>query len=282
MQGAQMDDSKPKLIGDFMSCGSRAHLLWGDQDDKEMVGNNKLVDCVVQSDYPKTLDGSFLTLGVGVISKDKEKNIDSSRDLISKIDGAIGTQLNPSHGESGYGSSLFPEFRMEVGLPNFQTYAGGFSSIGENAVGLPSLKHYFGGIGQNTRESFNLSASTGSIHNVDSCTLSDNDLGVADSPSSNFSLSPLQMLPMPQCHVPHTFLTPGGQKFGAGFTNIGPNQGFGVSSNIENIINQSGLPLDQSFHSLSGTSSLVQSRSHLDCLFKNSTEWLPCLHYLLL
>ncbi|XVF74874.1 hypothetical protein PTKIN_Ptkin13bG0145800 [Pterospermum kingtungense] len=263
MQGARMDDSKPELIRDFMSCGSRAHLVLGNQGDKEMVSNNKLVDCVVQADYPETLDGNFLTLGVGVISEDEAKTNDSSRDFISKIDGAIGTQLNLSHSRSGYGSSLFPDFRMGVGLSDFRTYAGGSSSIEDNAIGLSSLKHNGGvpSMVQNTGESSNVSAFIGSMHNVDGRAISENDLRVADSTTSNFSSSPLQMRPMPQCHVPHPFLTPGGQKFGSGFANIDPNQGFGVSSNVENIRNQSGLPPHQSFHSLSGTSSIVHGSS---------------------
>ncbi|XWS11693.1 hypothetical protein CRYUN_Cryun37aG0020800 [Craigia yunnanensis] len=231
MQGAKMDDSKPELIGNFLNCGSRAHFLWGAQDGKEMGSNNNLV----QSDYPETLDGSFLTLGVGVNTEARSKSNASRRDFISKIDGAINTQLNPSYGQSGYGSSFSPDFIMAAGLSDFQTYAGGFSSIEENAVGLSN-----------------------------GCTLSEYDLGVAGN-SSNFSSSPLQMLSMPQCHAPHPFLTPGDQKFGAGFANIDPNQGFyslsDVSSNVEHIRNQSGLPPNQCFRSLSGTSPIVHSCS---------------------
>ena len=268
MQGVKMDESKPELIGNFMSCGSRAHLLWGAQDGKEMGSDNNLVDCVVQSDYPETLDGSFLTLGVGVNTEVRSKSNVSSRDFISKIDGAIGTQLNPSHGQSDYGSSFSPDFRMAAGLSDFQTYAGGFCSIEENAVGLSSLKHNFGGVPsivQNAGESSNASAFAGSVHNVDGCILSEYDLGVAGSTRSNFSSSPLQMLPMPQCHVPHPVLTPGDQKFGAGFANIDPNQGFlslsDVSSNVEHIRNQSGLPPNQCFRSLSGSSPIVHVSS---------------------
>ncbi|XP_022714719.1 uncharacterized protein LOC111274373 [Durio zibethinus] len=268
MQGAKMDDSKPQSIGNSMSCGSREHLLWGAQDGREMGCNYNLVDCVVQSNYPETLDGSFLTLGVGINTGARSKSKDSSRDFISKIDGAINTQLNPSHGQSGYGNSFSPDFQMAAGLSDFQTYAGGFSTIEENAVGLSSLKHNFRGlpsIVQNAGESSNVSSFAGSMQNVDDCTLSKYDIGVAGNTSSNFSLSPSQMLPTPQSHFPHPFLTPGDQKFGAGFANIDPNQGFhglsGVSSNVEHIRRQSGLPSNQGFCSLSGTSLIVHSSS---------------------
>ncbi|XVF23339.1 hypothetical protein REPUB_Repub13aG0029600 [Reevesia pubescens] len=266
MQGPEMDGSKPQSIGNSMSSGSRSPFFWGAQDGKEMGSNNNLVDCVVQSDYPETLDGSFLTLGVGVNTEATPKSNDSSREFIGKIDGAMHTQLIPSLGQSGYGSPLSPDFKMTAGLPIIQTYAGRFSSIEENTVGLSSLKHNFGGlpsIVQYAGESFNVSAFAGSMQNVDGCALSEYDLGVAASTSSNFSLSPLQMLPIPQSHLAHSFLTPGDEKFGAGFADIDLNQGFhdlsGVSSNPEHIIHQLGLPPSRSFRSLSGTSGIVHS-----------------------
>ncbi|XVF23340.1 hypothetical protein REPUB_Repub13aG0029700 [Reevesia pubescens] len=102
-------------------------------------------------------------------------------------------QLIPSQAQSGYGSSLSLDFKMKAGLPVFQTYVGRLCSIEENAVGLSSLKHNFGGlpsIVQNAGESSYVSAFAGSMQNVDGCALSEYDLGVAASTSSNFSLSP--------------------------------------------------------------------------------------------
>ncbi|XP_017977998.1 PREDICTED: uncharacterized protein LOC18595483 isoform X3 [Theobroma cacao] len=281
MQGAKVYNSKPQSIGNFMSCGSRAPLLCGAQDGREMGSNNNLVDCVVQSDYPETLDGSFLTLGVGVNTESRSKANALSRDFIGKIDGAIKMQLNPSHVQSGYESSFSPDFRMAVALSDNQTYAGGFSSIEENAVGLSSLKHNldglhsivqnagessnvsaFAGTVQNAGESSNVSAFAGPVQNVDSCSLSEYHLGVSDSTSSNFSLSTSQMLPMPQSHVSHPLLTPDDQKFCTGFANIDPFHGLsGVSPNIVHISSQSGLPPNQSFLGLPGGSPIVHGSS---------------------
>ncbi|XP_021298377.1 uncharacterized protein LOC110427228 isoform X2 [Herrania umbratica] len=281
MQGAKVDNSKPQSIGNFMSRGSRAPVSCGAQDGREMESNSNLVDCVVQSDYPETLDGSFLTLGVGVNKESRSKANASSRDFIGKIDGPIKMQLNPSHVQSGYESSFSPDFRMAVALSDNQTYAGGFSSIEENAVGLSCLKHNldglhsvvqnagessnvsaFAGTVQNAGESSNVSAFAGPMQNVDSCSLSEYHLGVSDCTSSNFSLSPLQMLPMPQSHISHPLLTADDQKFCAGFANIDPFHGLsGVSPNIVHISNQSGLPSNQSFLGLSGVSPIVHGSS---------------------
>lgn len=241
-----------------MSCGRSGHLLWRTQGGREMESNStNLVNCMVQSDYPETLDGSFLTLGVGANTESRSKFNASNRDFIGTIDGAIHSQFNPSHGRSGYGSSFSHDFKMGADLSDFQTCAGGFSSVEENTVRLSNPKHNFCGLSrvmQNAGESSNMTAFGDAIKNVDGCSLSDYDLGVAGSTSSDFSFSPLQMLPKPQSHVPHPFLKPGDP-----LAALGPNEFFHDLSGVFSLVHsssQSEVHPNQGFLSLSSLSPL--------------------------
>ncbi|XP_038995340.1 uncharacterized protein LOC120119596 isoform X2 [Hibiscus syriacus] len=252
----KMDDGNSQSLENSMRCGNKEHLLRGAQDGSEMGSNDTLVDCVVQSNYPESLDGSFLTLGIGV---DREARSNYNN-------GAINMQLNQSHSRSDYGSFFSSDFKMAAGLSDFQTYAAGLSGIEENAVGLSSLKHTFGGlpsIVQNASESSNVSALTGSSPNVDSCTFSTYDFRFAASTISNLSSTSSQMLPIPQSHVQHPFLSSGNRKFNAGFANMDPNKALhglsGMSSNGEHIKSHSELLPNQSFPTVSGSSSIVHS-----------------------
>ncbi|KAL4308108.1 hypothetical protein GQ457_01G040140 [Hibiscus cannabinus] len=273
IQDIKMDDLKPlSLENSMMRSGSREPFLRGAQDGSEMGSNDNLVDCAVQSNYPESLDGSFLTLGVGV---DRE-----ARSTYNN--GALSMQLNQSHGQSGYRSSFSPDFKMAAGLSDFQNYAAGLSGIEENAVGLSSLKHNFGGlpsIVQNASDSSNMSALTGSSQNVDGYTFSTHDFRFAASTISNLCSSPSQMLPIPQTQVQHPCLSSGNGKFTAGFANIDPNKGFhglsGVSSNGEHIRSHSGLLPNQSFHTLSGSSSIVHSCGQSELPFQGQQRLSP-------
>ncbi|GMI73074.1 hypothetical protein HRI_000976700 [Hibiscus trionum] len=272
IQDIKMDDGKPQSLENSMRCGSREHLLRGAEDGSEMGSNDNLVDCAVQSNYPESLDGSFLTLGVGV-DRDARSNYNN---------GALSMQLNQSHSRSGYGSSFSPDFQMAAGLSDIQTYVAGLSGIEENAVGPSSLKHNFGGlpsIVKNASESSNVSPLTGSSQNVDSCTFSTHDFRFAASTISNLSSNPSQMLPIPQRQVQHPFLSSGNPKFISGFANIDPNKGFpglsGISSNGEHIRSHSGLLPNQSFRTLSGSSSIVHSCSQSGLPFQGQQRLAP-------
>ncbi|XVF86311.1 hypothetical protein PTKIN_Ptkin18bG0029400 [Pterospermum kingtungense] len=263
MQSAVVVNGKPRSTGNFMRCGHKKHMLWGAQDGKEMESDsNNLVDCMVQSDYPETVDGIFLTLGVGVNTEDRSKFNASNRDFSGKIDWAIHSQLNPSHGQSGYGSSFSHDSKKGAGLSNFLTCAGGSSRMEENTVGLSSLRHSFGelpSVMQNAGESSNVCASASAMKKVDGCSLSDSDLGVAGSTSSDFSLSPLQMLPIPQSHVPHPFLKPGDP-----LATSDPNECFYDLSGAFSMVHsssRSAIPLNQGFRSLSRISPIEHSSS---------------------
>ncbi|OMO73973.1 hypothetical protein COLO4_26771 [Corchorus olitorius] len=294
--GAKVDNSKAQSVGNFMSCSSRELSLGSAQDGKEMGSNDNLVDCVVQSDYPETLDRSFLTLGVGSNTEARAKSSAPSRGSIGKNDGAINTQFNPSHEQSGYGSTFSPDLRLGL-VSGFQAYAGGVSSMEENKLGSSYLKTGFVGLPsivqnagdssnastlQNAGESFDASAFSGVEQNVDSFSPSEYNLGVFGSTSSNFGLSPSQMSPMPQTRVAHSLLKAGDHNFGAAFANMDPNQRFGhsgVAPKLMHASNQSGvaphrrlygspilrgrsgLPPNQGFRSLSNVSPIVHSNS---------------------
>ncbi|KAK8592597.1 hypothetical protein V6N13_063168 [Hibiscus sabdariffa] len=273
IQDIKMDDLKPQSLENFMMrSGSREHFLRGAQDGSDMGSNDNLVDCAVQSNYPESLDGSFLTLGVGV-----DREVRSTYN-----NGALSMPLNQSHSQSGYRSSFSPDFNMAPGLSDFQTYATGLSGIEENAVGLSSLKHNFGGlpsIVQNASDSSNVSALTGSSQNVDSCTFSTHDYRFAASTISNLSSSPSKMLPIPQSQVQHPCLSSGNRNFTAGFANIDPNKGFhglsGISSNGEHSRSHSGLLPNQSFHTLSGSSSIVHGCGQSGLPFQGQQRLAP-------
>ncbi|OMO85614.1 hypothetical protein CCACVL1_10079 [Corchorus capsularis] len=188
--GAKVDNSKAQSVGNFMCCSSRELSLGGAQDGKEMGSNDNLVDCVVQSDYPKTLDGRFLTLGVGSNTEARAKSSAPSRGSIGKNDGAIYTQIV-----------------------------------------------------QNAGESFDVSAFSGAVHNVDSFSPSEYNLEVSGSTSSNFGLSSSRMSPMPQTRVAHSLLK-AVHGTGSILSGLPPNQGFQSLSNVSPIVHsnsQSGL-----------------------------------------
>ncbi|XP_052176140.1 uncharacterized protein LOC127790605 [Diospyros lotus] len=122
---------------------------------------------------PNTIDGSFLSLGIGGSMDTRSNLYPSNRKIIGELDGAASSQLNTCHVQQPAGTSL------NAG----QNLVGGFSSFQSNIRGFTSLGHHVGG-----------------------WTLPNNNVGVRPSSNSHLNSSQFHIL-RPQAYVEHDFPT---------------------------------------------------------------------------